>query len=152
MRGFKLFGRTNRPRHRIISWHSPHSLTWRWSLWIGFERPRLKPYFAPYRKPCGLLDWNAHFFGLQVSFNQQRPMWFRDMYQRQNDRINQLDGNLILSKGQPNRVERMKPVAWMRRAPETSTEWLAGIPEVAAGNDSPGPDWTPLYFKPDLQG
>lgn len=157
MASLTLFGKTNQPRHRIIAWHSPHSLTWRWSLWIGFERPRLRPYLAPHRLPGppgrkGLLQWHAHVFGLRLSFHQQEPMWFRDMYWRQRDRLDQLDGMLWKSEGQPNRVERMKPVAWMRRAAAVTPEWLAGLPEVRAGEERPGDDWTPLYFKPDLRG
>jgi len=157
MTALTFFGRTNMRRHRVIAWHSPHSLTWRWSLWVGLERPRLRPYFAPYRKPCrpghkGLLEWSAHFFGLRLSFNQQEPMWYRDMYQRQRDRLDQLDGMLWKSEDQPNRVESMKPVAWMRRAPQATAEWLAGVPEVVPGGERPGDDWTPLYLKPDLRG
>lgn len=157
MRGLTFFGKTNVWRHRVIAWHSPHSLTWRWSLWVGLERPRLLPHFAPLRKlgrpgHKGLLEWTAHVFGLRLSFNQQEPMWYRDIYQHQRDRIEQLDGTLWKNEDQPNRVEPMKPVAWMRRASQASADWLAGIPEVRVGTERPGDDWTPLYLKPDLRG
>lgn len=88
--GLKFFTRTN-DRHRInlASWHSPHSLTWRWTL--SFARFKGDERRAHWR----LLHTNRDNNGLQwmvllpwiglLDFHQQPPMWYRDLYVRQRD-------------------------------------------------------------------
>lgn len=90
MNGFKLFSRTNVKGSWIVaSWHSPHSMTWRWllsfSLFRGDEG-RAWPIWMPHRTNIGL-QWNVRvpFIGL-LAFHQQRPMWYRDCYMRLRDK------------------------------------------------------------------
>lgn len=109
--GFGL--RTNDKFGPHLYWHSPHSLTWSWILRvhpIGF----VKPSWAWHRNPIGLgggiprviflswyhsnngIQWQAHFFGLAVSWSRQRPMWFRDMYRRAMDKTEEAERQLRL--------------------------------------------------------
>jgi len=83
----------------LAYWHSPHSLTWRWGL--SLRRHPLawtKPYV--HRNTVGfgaglgtLLSFHAYHtnggwqWGLcalwhGLHFDQQRPMWFKDMFER----------------------------------------------------------------------
>lgn len=95
--GLGLFDRTNSRRSFIIaSYHSPHSLTWSWSLLVSFD--------ATWRKPNGWLRLSLSRYrtngGPQyvvalpfVVFqrSQQEPMWFRDMFRRASDREEALE-------------------------------------------------------------
>lgn len=89
MNGLKLFSRTSsRETWNLASFHSPHSLTWRWvisfSLFRGGEA-RVRPLWYGYRDNNGL-QWGFRvpFVGL-VRWAQQRPMWYRDLYISQRD-------------------------------------------------------------------
>jgi hypothetical protein len=86
--GLALFSRTNSKGHwNIASWHSPHSLTWRWILSVSLPRRgegRWRPIW--YRSPhnCG---GQAYFGLLKFGFrwHWQHPMWYRDLYHRMRD-------------------------------------------------------------------
>ena len=89
MKGLKLFSRTSDRRTiNLASFHSPHSLTWRWlvsfSLFRGDEA-RVRPIWWGYRANNGL-QWGFRipFVGM-VRWAQQRPMWYRDLYTRARD-------------------------------------------------------------------
>lgn len=138
--GFAAFKKTSGKRSwNIASFHSPHSLTWRWliNLTLGsmFSRPRL--YFSPKRDEYfgGRLpfvtfvlnmgfggamastnnygwQFSAWLFGVHVSFHQQKPMWYRDLYQRARDEADQLSGRLWVSDRHPHKVSApTSPVA-----------------------------------------
>lgn len=114
----------------IASYHSPHSLTWRWiiSLTFGsvFSRPRLymspRETFMGVRNPFPAFAFNigiaggsasknnygwqfaAWILGLHVNFSQQHPMWYRDLYQRARDEADQLSGHAWCSDKHPSKV------------------------------------------------
>lgn len=97
MTGFRLFTRTNSQYFwNLASYHSPHSLTWRWlvsfSLFCGDEA-RVRPLWWSYRDNNGI-QWGFRvpWVGI-VRFAQQRPMWFRDLWRRaseENESLKQL--------------------------------------------------------------
>lgn len=95
-----LFSRTSdRRTFSLASWHSPHSLTWRWSLsFRPHEVMWPKPFahsnsvgfgigvgtllsLVGYRTNDGW-QWEVSVFWHGLHFGQQRPMWFKDMYRR----------------------------------------------------------------------
>jgi hypothetical protein len=93
--GLALLTRTNvRTSWNLASFHSPHSMTWRWLLSFSLFRAdegRWWPIWMPYRANNGL-QWviRIPLVGF-LRFAQQRPMWYRDCYQRLRD---QRDGLL----------------------------------------------------------
>jgi len=129
--GFAAFKSTSGKRSwNIASYHSPHSLTWRWliGLTIGsvFARPRI--YMSARNTFMGEIDpfptfafnvgfaggsasknnygWQfaAWIFGLHLHFSQQRPMWYRDLYHRARDEADQLSGLAWFSDSHPNKI------------------------------------------------
>jgi hypothetical protein len=106
-----LFNRTSSAQHiSVASWHSSHSLTWRWGLHASLLKPWPLAALAAWRNPgkhyghgglslgvrpllwlVASRDNNGWQFMLtvlcvQLDFHQQRPMWYRDLYRRQRDR------------------------------------------------------------------
>lgn len=129
--GFAMLKRTSGKKSwNVASYHSPHSLTWHWllnlSLGALFSRPRL--YMSPRSTFLGEKDpfpsfafnigiagasaslnnygWQfaAWMLGLHVHFQQQRPMWYRDLYHRARDEADQLSGLAWFSDKHPNKV------------------------------------------------
>lgn len=92
MQGLKLIRRTNSPRcWNLASYHSPHSLTWRWVLTLQLPHSdfgRWRPSFSRYRDNNGL-QWIASFMRCTLQWSVQRPMWYRDMYIRMRDERDQ---------------------------------------------------------------
>ena len=90
MNGFRLFSRTSaKGSWNIASWHSPHSITWRWLIGFSLFRAdegRVWPIWMPHRSNIGL-QWviRIPFIGF-LRFSQQRPMWYRDCYMRLRDK------------------------------------------------------------------
>jgi hypothetical protein len=88
--GLALLTRTNvKGSWNLASFHSPHSLTWRWLLAFSLFRAdegRVWPVWMPHRSNRGL-TWTLRipFVGF-LRFDQQRPMWYRDIWSRQRDR------------------------------------------------------------------
>jgi hypothetical protein len=104
-----LFSRTSdRKTVNLASWHSSHSLTWRWGLSLRRHNMTLRPFAhssLPLRHGHGGLGTG---FGTLVSltafrtnggwqfavtllahsldFHQQESMFYRDLYRRQRDR------------------------------------------------------------------
>lgn len=98
--GFSFLSRTSsKSTFNVASWHSPHSLTWRWILSLRRHSVMLpKPFmhrnsigwgiglgtllsFTVYRdnngwQPEVCILWHG------VHLSQQRPMWFKDMCRR----------------------------------------------------------------------
>lgn len=126
MKGLTIFGKTNVPTSwTLAAWHSPHSVTWRWSLTLALFRAdewRVWPIFGKHR--CqGLLCWWARipFVGF-LHFNQQHPMWYRDLYVRLRNREDQRNGMLWLPDGHPDKIHRPKePPAPMILSPGSPT-------------------------------
>lgn len=129
--GFAALRRTSSKRTwNLASYHSPHSLTWRWLIGISlggiFSRPRI--YMSPRNTFLGDKDpfpsfafnigiagasastnnygWQfaAWMFGIHVHFHQQAPMWYRDLYIRARDEADQLSGMAWFSDEHPNKV------------------------------------------------
>ncbi len=92
--GLQLFGRTNSPGLIVIaSWHSPHSMTWRWVLyWSRFragERRAGWPLVYALRNNLGL-DWTVMFPWLgRLELKTQAPLWYRDVWRREHDERSQ---------------------------------------------------------------
>ncbi|PRD42112.1 hypothetical protein C5748_18350 [Phyllobacterium phragmitis] len=107
--GFAAFKRTSGKRSwNIASYHSPHSLTWRWLIGLSLgsvgSRPRLymtpSHHYPGMKNPFVAFAFNVGFagasastnnygwqfgawmLGVHLNFSQQRPMWYRDMIQR----------------------------------------------------------------------
>jgi hypothetical protein len=119
--GFAAFKRTNRRwGFNIAAYHSPHSLTWRWLLHANPCQVLWWPYvqansigfgfgigFASanaYLSHGGGWNFNVTLLGLHLGFQQQRPMWYRDLYQRARDETDQLRGHLWVRDDHPHKV------------------------------------------------
>jgi hypothetical protein len=74
MKGLTLWAKTNIPYSRVIAYHHPNSITWRWSLWISLNK-RLLPYITPYRTNNGLQIVAQLLPFLRVDLLQQQHMW-----------------------------------------------------------------------------
>ena len=103
-----LFQRTSSDKTiNLASWHSPHSLTWRWIM--SLRRHQLmwpKPFarrdsvgfgagigtllsFWAYKDNSGW-QWGLCALWHGLHFGQQRPMWFKDMCRRSWDECEEL--------------------------------------------------------------
>lgn len=101
-----LFSRCSDNSLSIASWHSPHSLTWRWSIHLSHHKVLAwKPYAFMYKNHhhrgfgggFGRLLWiginrdnngwqgSAAALWWELSFYQQAPMWYRDIYRSMRD-------------------------------------------------------------------
>lgn len=101
-----LFNRTSDGRVlNVASWHSSHSITWRWSLSLIRQHLSIRPLFHAYRQHgrggfvagFGQLaavranqdnngwQWSISLFWHELAFHQQQPMWYRDIVHRQDD-------------------------------------------------------------------
>lgn len=120
--GLGILNRTSsRLRLNLLSWHSPHSLTWRWIVSVG-RQPlwTLKPYMGLQSMRYGhgglaiglgqLIalrasrdnnGWQfaATFLWHALEFSQQKPVWYRDIYMRQRD--NELEQDFASQRPQP---------------------------------------------------
>lgn len=102
-KGLALMRKTSSNRiFNLASWHSPHSLTWRWVLSLRRHQVVIpKPYarcddigfgagigtllsFFAYRTNAGW-QWEASILWIGLHFSQQQPMWYRDMFWRADD-------------------------------------------------------------------
>lgn len=99
-----LLNRTSSARtFNLASWHSSHSLTWRWILSLhrqpfGWPKPWAHRNTVGMGAGLGQLlaahvyrtnngpQLSLSMFWHSLDFHQQRPMWFRDMYRRAQDR------------------------------------------------------------------
>lgn len=85
MKGLKLFSKTNSKGHwNLASYHPPQSLTWTWILsfslprgdegrWLGFHM---------YKTNQGR-KWLLQIARCAIRWERQRPMWYRDIWQRE---------------------------------------------------------------------
>lgn len=94
MMGLALFQKTNCKRlWNIASYHSPHSLTWRWvfSFSLGWQESR---------RWWPLVMWDRHNTGTltlvripwvgMFRLSTQRPIWYRDLHQSQREERDRL--------------------------------------------------------------
>jgi hypothetical protein len=129
--GLAVLRRTSSKRcWNLASYHSPHSLTWRWLIGLTFggvfSRPRLymspRETFMGARNPFPAFAFNigiagasastnnygwqfaAWMFGIHLHFHQQAPMWYRTLYQRARDEADQLSGRAWFSDKHPSKV------------------------------------------------
>lgn len=123
--GLTAFRRTSgRGCWNIAAYHSPHSLTWRWLLSVSFDASILVKPFAHYSRDffgpsfgfgLGILSghiyrsnggWQfaGNLMGMAIHLQQQRPMWYRNLYQRARDEADQLSGRLWVSDRHPHNV------------------------------------------------
>ena len=94
MKGLALIGRTSgRGTWNIISWHSPHSMTWSWILSVSLPRSGEGRWLHAYRYRNNdrCLQWGFQIARIGVRWHQQRPMWYRDLYQRKRDQFDHLE-------------------------------------------------------------
>jgi hypothetical protein len=89
----------------IASFHSPHSLTWRWILTLTTPQPDQGRwlYFHRYRDNQGL-KWHLAVAKFALAWQTQQPMWYRDMYMRMRDEEDQRRGMLWLNDRHPHKV------------------------------------------------
>ncbi|AWC25469.1 hypothetical protein CO731_04966 [Aminobacter sp. MSH1] len=121
--GFSAFRRTSsKSSWNLAAYHPPHSLTWRWLLSLRrHELMWLKPFaiansfgfgagvgtlfgFSAYKQPNGGWQWHFALLWHGLSFSQQEPMWYRDLYHRARDEADQLSGRAWFSDKHPNKV------------------------------------------------
>ncbi len=93
--GLAIFQRTNsRTSWNLASFHSPHSLTWRWIL--SFDLPKRGQgrwfYFSHYGNRTS--QWVLFFFRFRLGWQTQEPMWYRDMYLRLRDKVDIAERNM----------------------------------------------------------
>lgn len=123
MKGFRLFSHTNsRGTFNLASWHSPHSLTWRWVLsWRRHTVMVPTPHFIwnSFGLAVGLgamlalragrdnngWQWSMSLLWRSLDYVSQRPMWYRDLYMRERD---ERDG-LTSRRSRPEMVATPQP-------------------------------------------
>lgn len=102
LKGLAFFTKVSGPRcWNIISFHSPHSLTWSWilsfSLFRGDER-RAWPLFGTWRTNNGR-QWTFRvpWIGL-FHWHRQQPMWYRDIFRQERDERDRLEHERYLER------------------------------------------------------
>lgn len=82
---FKAFEKNSGGSRLWASWHSPHSLTWRWTARVS-RRDRITKFFM-FRHDKHNAGRNIHLLAGPLTFHvsTQRPMWYRDLYMRRRD-------------------------------------------------------------------
>lgn len=113
MQGLKFFTKTsNKNSWSIASFHSPHSLTWRWLLHFSiFTRDgrRAWPLFSSYNTNNAIrLYVTIPLIGV-FNFQTQQPMWYRDLYTRLRDEQDQRDGTAWFSDSHPHKIHKPSP-------------------------------------------
>lgn len=88
--GFSFLNRTSNPRSwSVAAWHSPHSLTWRWSLifslFKGDERRAHWRLLWVHRNNSGIMLWILLPWIGRIDFQTQQPLWYRTLYIRERD-------------------------------------------------------------------
>lgn len=87
-------------RLSIASWHSPHSLTWRWLIDVSWGwNPRLLAHAR--RNPIGGGSWSLWLVCFGFNGSWQQPMWFRDLYMRMRDEEDIRNGMMWVSERHP---------------------------------------------------
>lgn len=83
--GFKAFERNSAGERLWASYHSPHSLTWRWVARINKRVGGAKTFGIRRDKHnCGS-NINLLLGPIAIHVATQRPMWYRDIYTRKRE-------------------------------------------------------------------
>jgi hypothetical protein len=107
MQGLKLFSKTNSKRHwNLASYHPPQSLTWTWilSLSVLSQEEGKWFYFSPIRTNVGL-QWILTLHRVRLQWHRQRPMWYRDIWQRERERRDRDSYERYLMRSEESRPE-----------------------------------------------
>lgn len=85
--GLALIERTSkRGGWNLASYHSPHSMTWRWILSLDLPRRGEGRWLHFSRSPgLGQQKWILQVAKFGLRWLTQRPMWYRDLYARLSD-------------------------------------------------------------------
>lgn len=88
MKGLSFFKKTSDGSYNLVSYHSPHSMTWSWIFGVnrdGWSERRLWPILMSYRTNDGLqLILRIPHIAI-FRWHRQRPIWYRNLYQRLRD-------------------------------------------------------------------
>lgn len=90
-------------RLTLASWHSPHSLTWRWLVDVSLGW-RWKPYASFHRNLNGSGHWSASFLCVGLNGHWQQALWYRKLYMRMRDEEDQRCGMLWVSDSHPHKL------------------------------------------------
>src|SRR5829696_404721 len=94
MRGLKFFTRTSgRGSWDLISYHSPHSLTWSWILSFQLPRQGEGRWFG-FHRMSGQQKWLLQIAKFSLGWYSQESMWFRDMFWRKSEECERLKHEL----------------------------------------------------------
>lgn len=92
--GLGLFEKTNSKGAIVLaSYHSPHSLTWSWSLWLSIDRKWRWPFLHAHKNNYG---WqvSAGLPFVTLSRHRQAEMWYRDLWRTAREREDALEAAL----------------------------------------------------------
>ena len=86
--GLALLSRTSDRRcWNVVSFHSPHSMTWTWILSFAFPRADEGRWLGFWRRRSALgLQWGVQVARCSLQWHRQSPMWYRDAYYRLRDK------------------------------------------------------------------
>lgn len=87
MKGLALFTHVSGGGINIASWHSPHSLTWSWILSIRRQRNGEGRWLGFHLRKTNVgTQWMLQFAHCTLQWHRQRPMWYREMWNRKRAR------------------------------------------------------------------
>lgn len=103
IQGLEVFRLDRRARRlTLASWHSPHSLTWRWLVDASWGwNPRFHGHAR--RNPSGGGAWSIWLGCIGLNGHWQQPMWFRDLYMRMCDEEDIRNGTMWVNERHPLR-------------------------------------------------
>lgn len=78
--GFQIFEKDSRGSRLWAAYHSPHSVTWRWSAALE-KRFQVTRWFWIYRLRHNFGSQTVVVFGWwALRISTQKPTWYRDLY------------------------------------------------------------------------
>lgn len=95
--GVDFFSKSSDPNIvGVAGYHSPHSLTWSWSLvLIRPKTPDCGRMLGLWRRKhnCGT-EWGLQIMRHQLQLSTQKPMWYRDLFRDATEREAEREGLL----------------------------------------------------------
>lgn len=80
--GFQIFEKNNEGSRLWAAYHSPHSLTWRWTVSLH-KRFEVTRWFSAICQKHNYGSQTYVMFGWwALRISTQKPMWYRDLYQK----------------------------------------------------------------------